>query len=62
MSQEEREEIAELLKLVGHVRTRALEIIAAGDGARKRPLRESTMAAAHALRIALEDVERWAGP
>ena len=58
-----RTEMAEALKLVRLSRQLALEVIEHRlPIGQRRAARESMMAAAHALRVALEDVERWAGP
>ena len=63
MSFEEREDLAVFVALAEYMRRRALEIVERSSaGAPRRALREAVTAAAHALRVALEDVERWAGP
>ena len=62
VSQADREEMAELVKLSDYIRRRALEVIEQGSAARKRQLREEVMAASLALKVALEKIERRAGP
>ena len=54
--------MAELVKLSDYIRRRALEVIEQGSAARKRQLREEVMAASLALKVALEKIERRAGP
>ena len=63
MSYEEREDLAVFLALVEYMRRQSIEIIEkSASSAQKRPLREAVASSALALKAALEDVERWAGP